>query len=295
MSPGSGHTYVSSDLTHFVGRRFNDPNSLHYLESPAREAAEYALLSRILRSGSLTHGAPGLMAYGMGPMDPLSGNEKFSVAATCFCDIPKRGLPVHMGKYGCFGLAFPKVFLVAHGASPVFYIAMNSHGYSTVRNDGSTAVMNRQEYFDAMGAAYSKLRAAMLYRDAEPQFEDRSVRALLSSYPGVLQDPNSAQLKDTVAELSIFLDVFVFGFMKFFEAGLPENHERNYYMEREWRVAYNVPFNPSQVSYLVMPGGVVRTFRSDFPGYERVPVWAAEECSAAPPGTEVGTPPPEPV
>jgi ribosomal protein L24E len=44
----------------------------------------------------------------------------------CFCDIPIGDLGIHIKKYGQFGLAFKKSFLIERGANPVLYVERNS-------------------------------------------------------------------------------------------------------------------------------------------------------------------------
>jgi hypothetical protein len=45
------------------------------------------------------------------PLFP-EGAERYQQSAICFCDIPEADLTIHMGKYGPFGLAFTKKFLM---------------------------------------------------------------------------------------------------------------------------------------------------------------------------------------
>lgn len=108
--------YISNELTHFVGRKLSD-----------RE--RYALLVRILEDGWLTSPPH---KHGLGSMLTIDFNAKPSKNAMVspqvigFCDIPLDDLEIHMRKYGHFGLAFSKRFLVRRGANPVFCIAGDS-------------------------------------------------------------------------------------------------------------------------------------------------------------------------
>ena len=83
-----------------------------------------------------------------------------------------------------------------------------------------------------------------------------------------------------------FLATRLFSYMKFFDADLPPDDERNYYMEREWRIIGGVRFSLGDVRRVLAPGrstqrGSVRTCRSTT---DRSAFWthepAAHELSA---------------
>jgi len=125
---GRHQRYVSGELTHFVGRG----RSRRY---------QFELLVKILKTGWLV--ARGLQPEGSKPVDhvttthfrwdrKLSDNMMYLPSMVCFCDIPVADLGLHVSKYGRFGLAFSKDFLVPKGASPVFYIAKAAE-YTVVR------------------------------------------------------------------------------------------------------------------------------------------------------------------
>lgn len=110
--------YVSSELTHFVGR------------SLQTTAEQYRLLTtNILASGKLGTLADGsFQVRADGGTHPAS-NEMVHYPMVCFCDIPVADLALHMKKYSRFGLAFKKTFLVPKGARPVFYVPRVKFGY----------------------------------------------------------------------------------------------------------------------------------------------------------------------
>ncbi|MGI8961367.1 MAG: abortive infection system antitoxin AbiGi family protein [Bryobacteraceae bacterium] len=114
----AGQNYVSTELTHFVGRGFKTTEE------------QFRLLLEILRTGWLRPSYRGEFGAGTSmrtdSQKPLTSNECVRAAALCFCDIPFDHLAVHMAKYSAFGLAFSKRFLLARGASPVFYVAKNA-------------------------------------------------------------------------------------------------------------------------------------------------------------------------
>jgi hypothetical protein len=116
--------YVSDELTHLTGRGKTDEDA-------------YGALLSILRSGTLRHSGEAL-PHGTFPDNPLGGSvtwnpaadliahEMFKADIVCFCDIPVPDLAFHARKYSRFGLAFPKTFLLAKGATPVFYVASDA-------------------------------------------------------------------------------------------------------------------------------------------------------------------------
>jgi hypothetical protein len=122
-------SYVSGDLSHFVGQSL-----------PAE--SQYQLLLKIVREGRLLptafqkdwSGVPVDGSEHYGPVhhqethfgEKLSANSKCISGVVCFCDIPEGSLARHLEIYGKFGLSFPKRFLVAQGATPVFYVARDS-------------------------------------------------------------------------------------------------------------------------------------------------------------------------
>src|SRR5580704_16030974 len=109
-----GQRYVSSELSHFVGK--GKPEDEQY----------DILVNKILKSGWLTyppHDHTLARSLAVDFSKPLSTDEALQYKVVCFCDIPEPDLPIHVDKYSKFGLAFKKDFLIGRGASPVFYVA----------------------------------------------------------------------------------------------------------------------------------------------------------------------------
>lgn len=109
--------YVSSELTHFVGRRLKS------------EEEQYQLLKDILCDLELRHPSSlnrRVASQTVSPNRRVSSNERYGGTYVCFCDIPVADLSLHMAKYSRFGLALRKAFLVPLGASPVFYVAKSA-------------------------------------------------------------------------------------------------------------------------------------------------------------------------
>src|ERR1700732_2220946 len=111
--------YVSDELIHFVAR-----------SERSDEGKQFKLLLSILLSRQLKtsyRGEFGVSGTVMADdLKELTRNEAVREAAVCFCDIPSDHLQIQMDKYGKFGIAFTKAYLLTRGASPVFYVARNS-------------------------------------------------------------------------------------------------------------------------------------------------------------------------
>jgi len=105
-------SYVSDELTHFVGR-----------DKPTDEE-RFELLCKILTCGRLGLGEGNMKVRW--PCN-LSNGELVFPETVCFCDIPPECLEIHMSKYSRFGLAFAKAFMRdSCGCSPVYYVSGDS-------------------------------------------------------------------------------------------------------------------------------------------------------------------------
>ncbi|MGA3190286.1 MAG: abortive infection system antitoxin AbiGi family protein [Bryobacteraceae bacterium] len=58
-----------------------------------------------------------------------------------------------------------------------------------------------------------------------------------------------------------------FAKLKFFDPSKDEDHNENYYMEREWRVLGTVPFSLEDVVRIILPSSFAKRFRVDVPEY----------------------------
>lgn len=244
--------YVSNHLTHFVGR------------SLASDQLRYELLSTIIRKGTLLD--PSHLArqdpifrvvYPGDPADELeyssypnvrhdlgsklSDNALVQFEIVCFCDIPLEELAIHCAKYGRFGLAFSKPFLIALGASPVMYIP----------KPGSFEMI-LQEHHSASGE--------LPYEERKNGDRANLIDTVFAFYNHKVLYPRFLELQNALPEADSFDDVmkivkqlrttlfyqtaieaFIFGHLKFFDPTLPPDHVDNYYMEREWRWEGTVP------------------------------------------------------
>jgi len=68
--------------------------------------------------------------------------------------------------------------------------------------------------------------------------------------------------------LEYFLDLLVFGFIKYFDDSASDEHKANVYMEREWRVIGDVSFTLTDVHRVFMPERYAERFRADLPAYK---------------------------
>jgi hypothetical protein len=279
ISRRSIQRFVSPYLTHFVGRRFMEPDSEDFVEPPEREKRQYRLLADILQSGYLADhpgAAPGILGYSVGMNEPLCSNGMFSVSAVCFCDIPLDDLGVHMSKYGKFGLCFLKRFLIERGTSPVFYVATNSLVRERDTGEGKTHRVTRGEYFNEMGSAYWPLEAFVHSGGTEPRSEDADLHQLLREHPDLQKHPAVVSL----VALTHFLDAYIFGFLKCFDDRLADDSEENFYMEREWRAVTRIDFTPEDVAFVVVPRDYAGRLRTEFPFIPLEKVLLAEACGA---------------
>jgi hypothetical protein len=227
--------YVSDRLTHFVGRG-------------KTQEEQYQLLLKVIRGGKLMHPPFDDSRCGntlIKPLSALSTNDMVVPECVCFCDIPLEDLPIHMGKYSRFGIAFSKDFVASNGGNPVFYVAC-----------GSTV---------PRGAGYR----APWFDQAVGIWDERILPVINNLRNDVLtpEDRNAFMR---------FLYRDVFGHMKFFNHALPDHARENYYMEREWRVVGHLPFSLDDILTVIFPRDCARRFRTDCPNYVGEVVFAPE-------------------
>jgi len=227
--------YVSRELTHFVGRS----------KTPKEQ---YLLLVKILSSGLLlshpfSENIQGNLAVKLDAK--VSDNEMFNIQAICFCDIPTADLSIHMSKYSKFGISFEKEYLIKKGVNPVFYVANDSIVLSVPFDTPL-----RGAHFDKM----IRIQNSLFFKTLQAFMK-------ASSQPGVPEE--YVELKGALD----FLNFEIFSYIKCFDASLPDNDPRNYYMEREWRMTGNLKFQLKDVKSVILPQSFSKRFRLDFPQY----------------------------
>jgi hypothetical protein len=270
-------SYVSSELTHFVGRREPDDD------------ARYSLLLRILRGGELVD--PRYLVHRDTPIfcfdvptpngvrkenfypdpyfevrlnGPVLQNEFVAPEMVCFCDIPVQQLTVHTAKYSRFGLGFKKEFLIAQGANPVFYVARNaatplalvSAGLFSNFFDGEFSSDCRAKFFERL----KEFALAVADRDRERWQADAT------SYKSGEHDPGV--FRERLVTLNGFMlgtFAYVFGYLKTFDPSLKEDDADNYYMEREWRVLGRVTFQQDDITRVLLPPAYIDRLQDDEP------------------------------
>jgi hypothetical protein len=277
--------YVSSELSHFVGK-----------DKPEQE--QYHLLLHILKAGWLLHKPFDPTQPRTARLDfsrPISTDKTIDYEVVCFCDIPSSDLAIHVRKYSKFGLAFKKEFLIEKGACPVFYVANDSSVPITpdqlfapgdfvdrIGEARAKGTVHRGLYFDTSVRAILDLLVALdtfccdegdrYFKGVDAtEFRGRFVHLLGLSPAQVASVENALKGKteasQTVRRCTDFLLNWVFTFMKCFDANRSFEDEDNYYMEREWRIGDNVRFTLDDVSRIFFPASYAQRFRGDLPSY----------------------------
>jgi hypothetical protein len=255
-------SYVSDELSHFVGGMAPRPDNERY----------ELLVERILKTGQLLHPPfiPGISGnLQVNPNAKMSTGEMYAPEVVCFCDIPVEDLGIHAGKYGRFGLSFPKAFLVAKGANPVLYVVNDSAGML------AGSLREAAERLQAQGIDDQILKQYVVGHETRAEAFDEMLteyhdlfgmfRKLLMDArqtPGVPPDVNR------LMRLQHFLDFYLLSFVKAFDASRSEEDPGNYYMEREWRVVGNALFDLEDMSRVFLPAEYRERFDRDLPQYQ---------------------------
>jgi hypothetical protein len=79
--------------------------------------------------------------------------------------------------------------------------------------------------------------------------------------------PACRELLQRDKKWAMFVATQVFGFMKFYDESLPEDHVDNYFMEREWRRFGNFNFDAAKVVRIYVPRKFVERFRQECPEF----------------------------
>lgn len=224
--------YISSELTHFAGRGKTSDDERYEL------LVEQILKSGLLKSPWVDEHPNARCSVSKDQFRRLSANEVVEVPAICFCDIPRGMLGKHMAKYSRFGLSFKKTFMITKGAYPVFYVADRAKISEPILAIKDARI---SEVFDFMFSEFQQI--------------DDSVHALVQSK--ILRElpdgQNTALFHQRFLKLKLFFQLYVFGYMKFFDHRLADEHADNYYFEREWRLLSELKFEAGDVETVIMP------------------------------------------
>ena len=280
--------YVSRELSHFVGNKANGQT----------EEDQYDILvNKILKTGLLTyppHDPTKPRSASLDLSKPISTDSLVKYQVVCFCDIPEHDLAIHVNKYGKFGLSFRKEFLIALGASPVFYVAKDSPVPETQMfrpSDFAARVdeavkhgppIDRALYFDTSARGLVDILIALdaiVCEDGKRYFPGTHGDEFKERL-GVLFGLSETQIvaaeaaikgtdvaTETVRMCANFLINYVFTNMKCFDSKKEPHDAENFYMEREWRIGNNVCFSLDDVARVFFPSSYAKRFRADLPCY----------------------------
>lgn len=229
--------YVSREFFHFVG-----------FAHPTEDEANYVTLSKILESQTVSH-APHSCDWGTTSYTrTLDGNlwneTLIKPTATCYCDIPIDSLGIHIGKYGKFGLSFPREYVIHYGARPVIYVPMKIGDWMSPY--GRTLLKDIESIY----------KGFMHHLGDTVPLSERFICQEPTDRAAAIGDMRATFEKDFLA------------FIKPFDATLSENDPRNFYMEREWRKYGNLQFTPDKVNRVVVPTAYLERLAKDFPDYK---------------------------
>lgn len=166
--------------------------------------------------------------------------ELIKQSVTCYCDIPRNELKIHLSKYGRFGVGLDRSQLSRWGARPVAYVPFMS------KYPGGTAGSFLLRDLDAL------LKGMHAFPLGGPAEKERTVGVPLRSRAEVDDRLESTFYKDFLA------------FLKFFDGDLPVDHPEYYYAEREWR-KFDVVDLELTLREIVVPAAYERALVSRFP------------------------------
>ena len=231
--------YFSNELFHFVGK-----------SAPQDDERNFKTLKSILSSGYVSHPphrpGPGETTVHIDLTKELSTEELIVPTVVCFCDIPVEHLSLHMQKYGRFGVALDKAYLIHEGARPVMYIPFQSDNHRSVA--GKALLSN-------LKAVYQGFREHIYDKANLPHLRTHVQGARPTSAAGAASALDSVLARDLIA------------FLKPFNSEIPEDHPDYYYAEREWRKYGNQVVTPETVRRVIVPDRFVTQLEKDFPQY----------------------------
>lgn len=251
---GVTQRYISKELIHFVGRGL-------------KEDEQYKRLIHIIQSGWLTHPPHNPNISGnlnVNPNAKISKNEMYSPQVICFCDIPTEDLSLHVKKYSPFGLSFSKDFISKNGGSPVHYISQKSK----VRVIKKIETKDMEELFKegkGIEAFFDHIDKGEYFDKMMVEYHDlfQMFRKVIMDNTKVAGVPPEHRLMD----LERFLSFHIFSYFKFFDHSLNDEHQDNYYFEREWRAVGNIQFSIEDIKTVFLPEKYGMQFRKDLPDY----------------------------
>lgn len=260
-------SYVSNKLCHFVGRSLVNDND------------RFKLLIQIITEGKLRANINNPDEPSVASTWEYSGERLGEVFkkcdCVCFCDIPDDMLGIHTQKYGKFGIAFSKAFLVKAGVRPVTYVPSHERIKECAKT--GTPVASPAEYFAYLSNLSNTLLPLLILLNQYDPISDRIV-ALTHRKPAinkVLQALDGKIVAPLLAgEMHPLLYSLLSGwatqlaYIKVFDETLDDDDPDNYYMEREWRSIGSVDFSVGNIEKVYLPSAeFVDRFKKVFPMY----------------------------
>jgi hypothetical protein len=194
---------ASRTLYHFTGR-----------QHPWDDQANFETLRKILRSMTVraceVDGSRSGIRIRWDASRGLLNGEPIEQNVACLCDIPRRLLKDHVPRYGRFGVGVCRTEVVKMGVRPVIYVPVS-------RTVGGS-------WAEGHLAEVSTVLDGLERFSAEPPLEH--TRQLGAAATGI---------DDAMHQASGLIKQDYLAFVKFWDVDLPDEHEENFYLEREWR------------------------------------------------------------
>ena len=219
------YPYTSNELFHFVGH-----------SGPNDDKTNYETLLKILDAECVSYPPHkndwGEIGYAVNIEKSLVDGELIKSKATCYADIPFDCLSIHIKKYGCFGLSFPRDLLIKYGTRPVIYVPQRTDDWMSPY--GTTLVKGIETVYKAFDelvvSKYSPDDGTyIMHSGKKPSNEHEAIDAM-----------DRVFTKDFLA------------FIKPFNSHLDQEHKNNFYMEREWMKYGNLKFCPEEVQTIIV-------------------------------------------
>jgi hypothetical protein len=229
--------YTSRELFHFVGRA-----------APEDDERNCETLLKVLRSRCISFPPHDIAGRGprrvtFRPGASLLDEQLIAPDITCFADIPAGSLGPHVSRYGRFGLSFARSELMKWGARPVAYVPTFKEDWDGIF--GKTMLRN-------LDATYAGFRA---HFDARVDKDARMRR--MGKVP--------KDERELLVALSSALTMDLLAYLKPFNADLPDDHRDNFYMEREWRLIGQWPFEVEDIQHLHAAPAYRTKIEAEFP------------------------------
>jgi len=165
---------------------------------------------------------------------------------TCFADIPEKSLPIHLEKYGLFGIGFRRDFLIRQGARPVTYVPMFSN-----------------EWMHAIGGRYMLEDIAAIHQGFDHYFVEKNAETGKPMSRQIREVPRTEE--QVLRAVKTVFELYFLVFLKPFNSELPADHIDNYYMEREWRKYGYLKFNLAEIAHVWVARGSRHAIESGYP------------------------------